>query len=68
MSSDSFKVNEFLNVTASSKEEQSILRVSDTRTVPPFRAQVIVYSKHPTSIVIKADDYIIVDEEASATL
>ena len=55
-----FRVSDSLFVIAPPTEDQTILKVEDTRTTPSFSSDVTIYSKQPTSIALKVDEYVIV--------
>ena len=63
LSSPNFKATDTLLLRAPLTEDQTVLKVEDTRTVPPFSADVTIYAKEPTSIKLNVDEYLIVGEE-----
>jgi len=55
-----FRVSDSLQVIAPPTEDQTTLKVEDIRTTPSFSSDVTIYSKQPTSIGLKVDEYVIV--------
>lgn len=63
MSNNEFTITRDLEIRTPNSDSHTFLIVEDTRTNPPFRSEVEIYSYRPDEMLIKSRDYIMVGQE-----